>query len=865
VAFAAVGGRVPVSAAGKALDMAFSNRGVWSLGVGLGVCVGLVGAAWAQAPFTIAVLPDTQFYSESTLGPGVNFFDRQTGWIVSQASNPALNIRYVTHLGDVVDDAGPVGTPFLDQWDDAVRAMGILRVSGVAHGILPGNHDWTVANGTGSLEHYRARFGDTSGFFSGQPWFLGFDARGVNSASRVSTPIGDMLFISLEWNAAGPAVDSSRPGATASPLAWAQGIIDANPNVPTVISTHNNVNTAGVRDGQGLALYNTLVRPNNQVFLVLNGHYSSSSVTERLITSTNNFGRPVYEMLTDYQALARGGDGWLRLLTLDAANGRIQVRTFTPLSDATLGVPAPVEFGGSGRVQTDADSQYELPLNFATRFVPPPPPPPAPPAPVAAGAYTLKQGLNGYVGTDDTEVRTSNAGASFGSQGYMHVDTDDTAGGGPAGPSHGLVRFNGLFGSGPNQFPADRDVMSATLRLYTHPGRAFADGSGFEVRRMLVDWSESSTWNSLSVNGAGITANGSNGFEALANADGFVGANTSGVNVGFGTWMEFPVTRSVRAWKNGQANYGWLLQAFPGASNAIRPETSESELPGGFFPELVIVPTRDAVVTASFTQGVDTYVDQSVPTASFGVASQLIVDASVENNNNAALSDSQGLVRFTGVFGNGAASVPAGVRVSSAVLKLNINGNVQFHDGGGFGVHRMLTGWSASDTWNSLGAGVSADDVEAALRPDDVGGLDVLNTAVVQRGVYYLDVTDSVRRWSAAGGEGANFGWALLPLPNATNAIFFDSFNSTAAAAITPELVVRYVPGCTRSDVAGPGLSDGADGELTADDIIVFINWFSAGDARADFSGPAQVPVPDGEFTADDILVFISRFSAGCL
>jgi hypothetical protein len=69
---------------------------------------------------------------------------------------------------------------------------------------------------------------------------------------------------------------------------------------------------------------------------------------------------------------------------------------------------------------------------------------------------------------------------------------------------------------------------------------------------------------------------------------------------------------------------------------------------------------------------------------------------------------------------------------------------------------------------------------------------------------------------------------------------------------------------CGPSDVAGPGQVIGADGQLTADDIIVFIGWFFASDARADVAGAGQTAGADGQFTADDIILFINRFFAGC-
>ena len=58
--------------------------------------------SWTFSPynyenFTIIVLPDTQYYSESF--PAV--FDNQTQWIADNIEQ--MNIVFVTHLGDVVD------------------------------------------------------------------------------------------------------------------------------------------------------------------------------------------------------------------------------------------------------------------------------------------------------------------------------------------------------------------------------------------------------------------------------------------------------------------------------------------------------------------------------------------------------------------------------------------------------------------------------------------------------------------------------------------------------------------------------------------------------------------------------------------
>jgi hypothetical protein len=48
-----------------------------------------------------------------------------------------------------------------------------------------------------------------------------------------------------------------------------------------------------------------------------------------------------------------------------------------------------------------------------------------------------------------------------------------------------------------------------------------------------------------------------------------------------------------------------------------------------------------------------------------------------------------------------------------------------------------------------------------------------------------------------------------------------------------------------------------ADGELTFDDIALFVGFYNAADSRADFNS-------DGEWTFDDVTLFVGAFNAGC-
>jgi hypothetical protein len=79
--------------------------------------------------WTLVVLPDTQFYSESY----PELFKDQTRWIV--ANKDRYNIKYVLHLGDIVNV--PTAT---SQWINSKAAMSILDGQ-VPYALTTGNHD----------------------------------------------------------------------------------------------------------------------------------------------------------------------------------------------------------------------------------------------------------------------------------------------------------------------------------------------------------------------------------------------------------------------------------------------------------------------------------------------------------------------------------------------------------------------------------------------------------------------------------------------------------------------------------------------------------------------------------------------------
>lgn len=99
--------------------------------------------------FAIIVLPDTQKYALSD-SANQTYFLSETQWIAANLA--ALNIVFVTHVGDVVDDPDAV-----EMWQRADLSMSVLQQPGsgeflVPCGIAPGNHD--LPGTYGSFPYY---------------------------------------------------------------------------------------------------------------------------------------------------------------------------------------------------------------------------------------------------------------------------------------------------------------------------------------------------------------------------------------------------------------------------------------------------------------------------------------------------------------------------------------------------------------------------------------------------------------------------------------------------------------------------------------------------------------------------------------
>lgn len=335
--------------------------------------------------FTIAVISDTQNYTDiSKPQPrGIDVFIGQMQYLVD--AHKDKNLVFVTHVGDVVQHGdGHFRTGAKDQatdwntqgeWKLASRAISVLSQSGIPFGMSPGNHDydnyaWYDGIGasrplTGATS-WNTWFGPQSAHFTGKRWYGGAFNNGMDSFQRFKAGGRTFLHLSLEMEPT-PAV-----------LDWAQHVIDQNPGLPTLMTTHEwldpNFTGATKRSNDHQAYFDgtpnlppdqvweRFIRKNKQIFLVLAGHdwtptKHGLSNGENIRTDTNDAGYPVFQLVQDYQGNTigpdgnagsdNGGAGWMRFIEFDTSAKKIHFYTYSTLLGKYAGRNGEATFGAT--------------------------------------------------------------------------------------------------------------------------------------------------------------------------------------------------------------------------------------------------------------------------------------------------------------------------------------------------------------------------------------------------------------------------------------------------------------------------------------------------------------------------------------
>lgn len=315
--------------------------------------------------FSIAVLPDTQYYTALKNGGTMEMFYDQIQWI--RENRKKENIAYVVHLGDITDHDIPV------EWERAKSALYKLDEDNIPYGLCVGNHDETP-NGYPSagspVTDYTKYFGRSH--FKNRPWYGGAMGNGENSDNHFDlfTVNGDK-FIALYFVFNDPSYKGYNAEYEKQVITWADSVLTANSNRKAILVTHSMLgrpkgSTSDIKPGegnrnvipeftkQGQNIYN-MAKHHANVFLMLGGHISGEGFRKDVYN-----GNVIKTYLTDYQFRENlpyggvkdrnGGNGNMRLMKFNKTKQTLSVTTFAPRSKGTV------------IKEEDEDSQFTEPL-----------------------------------------------------------------------------------------------------------------------------------------------------------------------------------------------------------------------------------------------------------------------------------------------------------------------------------------------------------------------------------------------------------------------------------------------------------------------------------------------------------------------
>ncbi len=300
--------------------------------------------------FLVVLLPDTQIYARDFPAS----LELQLLWVAERAEQ--YRIVFVSHVGDVVHNASEQV-----EWDVARAAYSQLDDIDLPYGFAVGGHDTSsplydhpvdsscspFSSTDCTSADYLANFGPQH--YQDRDWFGGASPSGRSSYQLVEAGGMSLLFMHLLQDT------------PEEELAWAGAVLDEHPGVLAHITTHRYLYDYRLTDflpaplnllvggrfgpatymlgGQSL-LFNTglqaseffdqLVAPHANVWAIHCGHVDG----EFRQSASNSAGLPVHEILIDFQEMADGGGGWLRLLKFKPSHNQVESLTFSPASNA---------------------------------------------------------------------------------------------------------------------------------------------------------------------------------------------------------------------------------------------------------------------------------------------------------------------------------------------------------------------------------------------------------------------------------------------------------------------------------------------------------------------------------------------------
>lgn len=333
--------------------------------------------------FTIALLPDTQYYPQRD----PEIFTAQTKWIAENRWQK--NIAFVLHEGDIVNDICED-----QEWQRASESLSVLDGK-VPYAFAAGNHELLSYDACALQPDYPPDVLDTDKLreyfpvsrYQENPTFGGVITENLpNLPPGVTTGMTNSYHL---FSAGGVdfVVISLRYGPSDSLLATARLIANRYPERKVILLTHDYLSEKGQHRGttadgsrctanplktptanilctptnllmdgpytgedwalpslegmnSGVEMWDEFVKKQSNVAFVVSGHVAvgqNADSNSGLLISDRKDGSKVYQMVANYQLYgASGGEGYLRLMTFYPSLKRVDVSTYSPYLETEL-------------------------------------------------------------------------------------------------------------------------------------------------------------------------------------------------------------------------------------------------------------------------------------------------------------------------------------------------------------------------------------------------------------------------------------------------------------------------------------------------------------------------------------------------
>lgn len=300
--------------------------------------------------FSIAILPDTQYYTAEMHGGIPEMFNAQTQWITDNAEKE--HIAYVVHLGDISN----YGEQNPQEWVYAKEAMYKLEKpqpnypEGIPYGLAVGNHDQTKSQYplTGKTTLYNKYFGVDH--FKGKSYYGGHYRDNNDSHYDLFEAAGTkFIVVYFEYDSYDEDIEPLNK--------WACNLLENYKDRQAILVSHAIVHlnkTEGTNKKgfpkflkQGQRIFDELKNYQN-VFLLLSGHVGRNGEGYRIDGYAGNM---IHSILTDYQGREKGGHGLMRLMNFSKPNDLVSCTTFSPYT---------------GEKEQDGDSEFTFPWKHCT-------------------------------------------------------------------------------------------------------------------------------------------------------------------------------------------------------------------------------------------------------------------------------------------------------------------------------------------------------------------------------------------------------------------------------------------------------------------------------------------------------------------